>query len=99
MPRPKSTPGYLVHKRSGRAFVVIDGRQIPLGRANTPESRDAYDRVVGQWFSNGRRLPPSFLASGPTPPGGPTVTVVIDAFWTHALTYYTRPATDEAGEP
>jgi hypothetical protein len=53
MPRPKFTPTYCVHKRSGRAFVTIDGRQIPVGVANSQESRDAYDRIIGQWFSNG----------------------------------------------
>ena len=47
MPRPKSTPTYCVYKGSGRAYVTIDGRQVPLGVANTTESRDAYDRIIG----------------------------------------------------
>jgi hypothetical protein len=97
MPRPKSTPTYCVDKGSGRAYVTIDGRKVPLGLANTTESRDAYDRIIGQWFSNGRRLPPCLVTSGAPQAVGPSVTVVIDAFWTHAQTYYAKPATDEAG--
>src|SRR3954467_6151279 len=99
MPRPKSTPTYCVHKGSGRAYVTIEGRQIPLGVANTPESRDAYDRIIGQWFSNGRRLPPSLVTRVTPVPVGPSVTVVIDAFWTHALSYWTKAATDGVGNP
>src|SRR3954447_6632876 len=99
MPRPKSTPTYCVHKGSGRAYVTVDGRQIALGVAHTTDSRDAYDRIIGQWLSNGRRLPLSLVMGGTPLPVGPSVTVVINAFWTHALSYYTKAATDEAGNP
>ena len=47
MPRPKSRkPKYCLHKPSGRAFVILDGRFVYLGKHNTPESRDEYDRVI-----------------------------------------------------
>jgi hypothetical protein len=33
-------PGLLKHKRSGRAFVVLNGRQVYLGRYGTKEARE-----------------------------------------------------------
>src|SRR5690242_8519347 len=99
MARPKSTPRYCVHKRSGRAYVTIDGRQHSLGPANTPDSLAAYDRLIGQWFSNGRRLPPEALRAADVKPTGPTCSMLIEAFWQHALSYYTTPARDGHGNP
>ena len=59
MARPKSDrPAYCKHKRTGRAFVTIDGHQRTLpGDYGSEESRAAYDRLVGTWMANGRALP------------------------------------------
>jgi hypothetical protein len=58
MPRPKSLkPKYCLHKSSGRAFVVLDGQFVYLGQHGTQESRDAYDRVIGEWIARGRTSP------------------------------------------
>jgi hypothetical protein len=104
MPRPKSEPSYCIHKRSGRAYVTIDGRQIPLGPANSSESRVAFDCVRAAWLSNGRRLPDNFdirtvaPSTHPTTAiptstagtqNGPAVAYLLEAFWTHAQEYYT----------
>src|SRR4051794_38176221 len=92
MARPKSTPSFHVHKRSGRAFTIIDGRQVPLGKGDCPESRAAYARLVSQWLANGRRLPdPKAAAAGPAGSPGVTVTVLVDRFWDHAQAYYRTP--------
>ncbi|MCU1656012.1 MAG: site-specific tyrosine recombinase XerC [Pseudonocardiales bacterium] len=99
MPRPKSTPTYCVHKRTGRAFVTVDGRQVPLGLANTPESLAAYDRTIAAWLANGRKLPEEQPPGANRLPTGPTVSVLIEAFWAHATRYYVTPARDAAGNP
>jgi len=40
MPRlVKKTPSYRLHSSDGRAVVTIDGRDIYLGKYNSPESR------------------------------------------------------------
>ncbi|HUO08419.1 MAG TPA: tyrosine-type recombinase/integrase [Phycisphaerae bacterium] len=53
-------PNYCRHKARDLAFVRLDGRTLYLGRYDTPESRAEYDRVVGLWTLNGRRLPQEF---------------------------------------
>jgi hypothetical protein len=55
MPRPKGIPSYCVHSRSGPAFVIIDGRQIPLGKADNDESRTAYPRALNEWAARGHQ--------------------------------------------
>src|SRR4051812_2793443 len=91
MARPKSTPSFHVHKRSGRAFTIIDGRQVPLGKGDTPESRAAYDRLVGQWFAAGRRLPAPAADAGPAGSPGTTITVLVHRYWDHCQAYYRNP--------
>jgi integrase len=51
MPRLKSNPpGYCHHKASGQAYVWLNGRERYLGKYGSPESRAAYQRVVGEWL-------------------------------------------------
>src|SRR5262245_11312794 len=89
MPRPRSLkPAYCLHSASGRAYVRIDGRRIYLGRFNTQESRDAYDRAIGEWIGKGRH---STAAVHPScVPGRRTVSTVISEFWKHAEAYYAK---------
>ena len=47
-------PKYRHHKGSGQALVQIDGRRIYLGKFGSPESHDAYDRVIGEWLAAAR---------------------------------------------
>ena len=51
-----STPRYRHHKPSGQAVVTIDGRDFYLGTHGTKQSREDYDRLIGEWLANGRRL-------------------------------------------
>lgn len=60
MPRPRGstkTPSYCLHKPSGRAYVNVRGRVVYLGRYASPESRAAYDRVIGECLVAGRAAP------------------------------------------
>jgi integrase len=99
MARPKGEPSYLVHSRSGRAFTIIDRRQIPLGKADTPESRDRFDKVRAEWLANGRQLPQVRPAGSMPLPTGPTVAMLLDGFWRYAQVYYSKPVIDDASQP
>jgi hypothetical protein len=97
MARPKSLkPAYCLHKSSGRAFVKIDGRTTYLGRHGTAESRDEYDRVIGEWIARGRQNPaPSQRGQAG---GGITITELVAGFWQYAQTYYAAQDGAAAGE-
>ena len=41
MPR-KSVPSYRLHKASGQARAIVNGKHIYLGKFNSPESRKNY---------------------------------------------------------
>ena len=45
------------HKRSGKAYVILNGHQHFLGRWGSKASGAAYDEIINQWLMNGRRLP------------------------------------------
>ena len=62
MPK-KSLPNRRHHKASGQAFVVLlchDGvrRCHYLGKYNSRESQEEYDRLIGIYTANGRKMPP-----------------------------------------
>jgi len=62
MPK-KNLPNRRLHKASGQAFVVLlchDGvrRTHYLGKYSSKESQDEYDRLIGIYTANGRKLPP-----------------------------------------
>jgi hypothetical protein len=72
MARPKkSVLPYLLHRPSGRARVRINGRDVYLGRYNSPESLEEYRRLLAEHFEN------------PACPG-PTVAQDIAEQWTIA---------------
>jgi integrase len=50
----RALPRYTLHRQSGQARVSIGGKQVLLGKFNSPESRQKYDLVVGQWIAAGR---------------------------------------------
>jgi hypothetical protein len=87
MPRPKSLkPKYCRHP-SGRAYVRIEGHFTYLGEHGTQASRDAYDRLIGEWIAR-NRISPVRISEAPDSPTSMTVSTLIAAFWRHAQTYY-----------
>ncbi len=42
-------PGSLLHKPSGQARVIIDGKHIYLGEYGSPESREKYARLMADF--------------------------------------------------
>jgi hypothetical protein len=83
MPRPKpSVPRYSLHRSSGLASVRLDGRCRYLGKYNSPESREAYGRLIAE------------LAVGSPPPTAITRTLtdltvveLVAAYIQHAEVY------------
>lgn len=88
MPRTKA-PKYRRQKHRGRAdqafveFGVGGGktRRVWLGEYDTPESRQAYDRTIGEWMANGRQLPPE-------PSSKFTIAMLVQAYWRWAMKTY-----------
>ncbi len=85
MPRfTKSVPKYAKHKASGQAIVTLDGKDFYLGPYGTRVSRREYDRLVGEWQQNGRRLP----ADDVQPPL--SIAELLNAYRKFAEQYYRR---------
>ncbi len=84
MPERK-IPHYCQHKSktANRAFVVLNGKRIYLGSYDTPQSREAYHRLIAEWLANGCMLP--------VEPQDITIVEVCAHFWKHAKNYYKRP--------
>lgn len=57
MARKKRLPGRLLHKASGQSIVVLNGKTHYLGKHDSQEAKDEYDRVLHDWLANGRATP------------------------------------------
>ena len=49
----KKLPSYRLHKVSGQAIVTLAGRDHYLGQHGSPESLDAYRRLISEWTAAG----------------------------------------------
>ena len=76
------TPSYCLHKATGQAVVRIDGKDCYLGKYGTPQSRDAYDRLIAEWLAGGRRLPTAKAGDGLT------INELLLAYWRWAEKTY-----------
>jgi superfamily I DNA and RNA helicase len=59
MPRTNRPPTYRYHKARNCAVVTIDGRNRYLGSYGSPESHEAYARLIAEWNSNGKQFFPT----------------------------------------
>lgn len=50
MPRKLRKPAYTFHRPTGQARVRIQGKDHYLGPYGSPESREAYDALLSEWF-------------------------------------------------
>jgi hypothetical protein len=88
MPRLKrKIPSYRLHKARNRAVVTLDGRNHYLGPFGSPESREEYDRLIGEWLASGRHAPPAPRDKSDL---GLTVDELILRYWDFATGYYVR---------
>jgi hypothetical protein len=96
MGRPRSLkPKLCEHASSGRAYVTLDGKPVYLGKFGTQDAQDKYDCVIAEWIARGRKFDPTPTRPGADPAApataGPTLTTVIEPYWTFAKEYYRAP--------
>jgi hypothetical protein len=84
--RRQKPPSYRHHKPTGQGVVTLNGKDIYLGKYGTPESQQAYDRVVAEWLVSGRQLTRTAKTDV-----GLTVSEVAAAFLRHAESHYVGP--------
>ena len=86
-------PKYRLHKGSGQALVQIDGRRIYLGKYDSPESHQKYERIVSEWLAAARR--PETASRGQAAPGvAISINELLLLYWKFASSYYVKD-----GEP
>jgi integrase len=88
--RRKKDPSYRLHKPSGQAIVTLpDGlggrHDVYLGKFDTEESWEEYNRVLTEWKVNGRRVPTT-VAPAPEL----TIHQLILAYYGFAENYYVK---------
>lgn len=88
-------PAYLRHKASGQAVVYLNRRTHYLGRHGSPESHEAYERLLAQWrAAHAARLHSSpFSAAGPL-----TINELLLAYFRFAAGYYVGPNGERTNE-
>jgi len=75
----------------GQAVVTLNGRDFYLGPYRSKASKVEYDRLIGEWLANGRRLPQSATPDS-------TVAELLVAYLRFAKVYYDVPACGYAAE-
>ena len=86
MPRKSSVPAYRLHKASGQARTILNGRHVYLGKFGSPESRQQYARILAE----------AALPAGPPTTSdkqdskGPLISEVLVAYLSFAETYYSN---------
>ncbi len=86
MPRKKQVPRYTLHKTTGQARVIINGKHHYLGLHGSAESKERYASLIAEQFLNPRAEPV-------TPPGSfPDLSIneVILKYIQHAEQYYVK---------
>jgi integrase len=78
------TPQHCNHKRSGRGYVYLDGKQIPTGVWGTAEADQKANELIARWLANGRKLPEEMR------PLVFRVEDLVAEFWVHAQEHYRK---------
>ena len=81
----RRVPSLRLHKASGRAYVVLNGKAVYCGAHGTPEAEAQYHQVIAEWLAAGQQLPAD--------PETLTIKEMAARFWVHAEQYY-RTLTD-----
>jgi integrase len=85
---------YRLHRASGRAFVVLAGKRVYLGKFGSEESRDKYRLALAEFKSTGRAPSPSSHEDSPAL----SVNEMILPYVEHIDGYYLRPDGRPTGE-
>ena len=75
-------PSYRRHS-SGQARVTLDGQDHLLGPYNSPQSQEAYRRLIREWLENRAKTTRQEAEKEPL-----SVNELILAYWKHAERYY-----------
>jgi integrase len=86
-------PPMRFHKRSGQAYVMLDGKQVYLGRHGSIQAQSKYNQTIAEWLASDR-VP---VVPEPGSPGR-TVSEVLSAFMLHAISYYRSASGEQTGE-
>ena len=90
-PKSRRIPSYRLHKPSGLARAIFDGRHIYLGKFGTPESWEKYNRLVVEWLRDGHDGSPQLESFTRQPsPNDITIDQAILAYWKFAQGYYRK---------
>lgn len=81
MPSIETTPKYRFHKASKQAVVTLSGKDVYLGKYDSPESHAKYHREVAAWISMGRVL---------ITKANPKVSELTQAYSSHARQHYVK---------
>ncbi len=76
----RRVPSYRLHKGSGQAVVLLDGRAFYLGKWGSPASRREYARLIAEWSAAGFRVPQRSVVL--------TIEVLAADFVQYAVGYY-----------
>jgi hypothetical protein len=92
-------PKYRHQKSKNLGVVRINGRDIYLGKYDTPESHERYRRVVAEYLTTGTTPAPGETHLGVGANDGPAVSEVMVGYIRHADSYYVKDGapTSEAG--
>jgi integrase len=92
MPRRKGLPAYTLHKASGQARAIVDGRHVYLGSFGSPESHAQYAELIADYVKRNEPSTPNPALSETIVPksGVPDLSVaeLILRYWTFAKGYY-----------
>jgi integrase len=84
-----SSPKYRHHKPSSQAVVTLAGVDHYLGLWRSKASKLEYDRLIGEWLANGRRLP--------TAQSDLTVSELVNLYRKFAEAYYVKDGRPTGG--
>lgn len=85
---PQKIPSYRLHRASGQAIVTLSGKDIYLGRHDTPASHRKYEQVVSEWLANHRQPPASSKTGAEPDTAGLNVESLFVAYWRYCQSYY-----------
>lgn len=93
--RAKALPKYCLHKQSGKAFVLLNGRQHMLGEYGSAESRERYGRILAEFNAAPATVAARANQRTPGATRGPiepiSIAILVDRYWAHVCRYYTKP--------
>ncbi len=79
-------PSYRQRKSRGLAVVTINGKDIYLGKHNSPESHRQYDKLIQEWLASGRVM----TSETPIDEQAFSLTELILAYRDHAKVVYQK---------